>query len=167
MLKPLCGFQVGQTAQHPSQANKQTTKMTTIRVFKSILEWWIDLNQSLKSHQILFARQSSPSPARVFISAEIARPDTAYLALLTLACPPCLGLLAYLVCIALAFHGSTHRFETLVFLYLGLGLTRRQMMFPRLHRHSHFSRQSIKSRRRSITQEVYKEFTQIVMIFLS
>lgn len=27
-----------------------------------------------------------------------------------------------------------------VFLYLGLGLTRRQMMFPRLHRHSHFSR---------------------------
>ena len=81
--------------------------------------------------------------------------------------PSLVGLLAYLVCIALAFHGSTHRFETLVFLYLGLGLTRRQMMFPRLHRHSHFSRQSIKSRRRSITQEVYKEFTQIVMIFLS
>ena len=146
--------------------------MTTIRVFNNILVWWIDLNQTLKSHQILFARQSSPSPARVFISAEIARPDAAWcgpacLAYLVCLALACLALLAYLVCIALAFHGSTHRFETLVFLYLGLGLTRRQMMFPRLHRHSHFSRQSIKSRRRSITQEVYKEFTQIVMIFLS
>ena len=136
--------------------------MTTIRVFNNILEWWIDLNQTLKSHQILFARQSSPSPARVFISEEIARPDAAQLALLIPSVPSLVGLLAYLVCIALAFHGSTHRFETLVFLYLGLGLTRRQMMFPRLHRHSHFSRQSIKSRRRSITQEVYKEFTEII-----
>ena len=133
--------------------------MTIIRVFNNILVWWIDLNQSLKSHQILFARQSSPSLAHVCLSQKrlhgLMRPSLPCLP----SVPSLVGLLAYLVCIALAFHGSTHRFETLVFLYLGLGLTRRQMMFPRLHRHSHFSRQSIKSRRRSIT---LKEFTEIV-----